>query len=323
MALFLAKRLGFNVAALAILLVVVSLLLRLVPADPVDVATFGAPMTPAAKAHVRESLGLTGSALDQMGRYLDGLVHGDMGMSLLSRIPVTTIILDRLGATLELALAGLLIALVIAVPLGLASAMKRDQLTDYAGSLFVLVGFAIPSFILGVLLIYLFAVKLGWLPASGREGSLVHAILTANPSEFVSALRYVALPAITLGIGLAAVSARIIRSSMLEALRNDYVRFARAKGLPRRAVTKHALRNALIPVVTVLGLQLGYLLSGVFIIENVFAWPGLGRLAVQSIGQLDYPVIQGVVLISAAIFLTINLIVDLLYAAIDPRVRLK
>jgi ABC-type dipeptide/oligopeptide/nickel transport system permease component len=323
MALFLARRLSFNIAVLALVLVVVSLLLRLVPTDPVDVITFATPTDEETKVRLREELGLTGSATDQIVEYVNGLLHGDMGYSLTSREPVDRIVLDRLPATLELALAGLVVALVIAVPTGIIAALRRNQLPDYLASSFALVGFAVPSFLFGILLIYVFSVRLGWLPSYGRRVSVWQAIGDGSPADLVSALRFLVLPALALGIGLAAVSARMIRSSMLEALRQDYVRFARAKGLPPRAVTYHAFRNALIPVVTVLGLQLGYLLSGAFIIENVFAWPGLGRAAVEAILSLDYTVVQGVVLVSAALFLTVNLLVDLLYMAIDPRIRLQ
>jgi ABC-type dipeptide/oligopeptide/nickel transport system permease component len=325
MGLFLVKRLGFNVAVLALVLVVVSLLLRLVPSDPVDVMLFSSltPVSEETKAQIRTELGLTGSPIHQIGRYVASLTQGDMGRSLTSGVPVRQVILERLPATIELALAGLFIAVSIAVPVGIIAALKRDRLADYLGSVFALVGFAIPSFVLGILLIYVFSVQLGWLPSYGRQVSLWQAIGDRSPGDVGSALRYLCLPATALGIALAAVSARMIRSAMLEALRQDYVRFARAKGLPGRVVTGHAMRNALIPVVTVLGLQLGYLLSGAFIIENVFAWPGLGQLAVQSITSLDYTVVQGVVLVSAALFLTVNLVVDVLYAALDPRIRLR
>jgi ABC-type dipeptide/oligopeptide/nickel transport system permease component len=324
MGLFLVKRLGFNMVVLALVLITVSLLLRVVPADPVDVM-IGAEATQISeetKQALREDLGLTGSPIEQVRTYVQGLLHGDMGESLISRVPVRQIISERLPATIELALAGLLIGLLIAVPIGIMSALKRDRFPDYAGSLFALIGFAIPSFVLGILFIYLFSVRLGWLPSYGRGPSLWRAIAHGSPSEIGNALRYLCMPAFALGIALAAVSARMIRSAMLEALRQDYVRFARAKGLPDRIVTYHAIRNALIPVVTVLGLQLGYLLGGAFIIENVFAWPGLGRTAVQGIISLDYTVVQGVVLVSAVVFLTVNMVVDILYAVLDPRIRL-
>lgn len=323
MALFLAKRLAFNLAVLGLILVVVSLLMRVVPTDPIDILNFGIPISEETRAQQREELGLDGSAIDQIGRYVNGLAHGDMGESLSTRVPVREIISDRLPATLELTVAGFLIGLVIAVPIGILAAVKRDRFADYAGSVFVLLGFAIPSFILGILLIYLFAVRLNLLPTSGRPAGVSHAIVHGDTDDLVTALRYLCLPALALGISLAAVSARMIRSAMLEALRQDYVRFARAKGLPERVVIRHAMRNALIPVVTVLGLQLGFLLSGAFIVENVFAWPGLGRAGVQAINTLDYTVVQGVVLVSAVLFLTVNLIVDLLYVALDPRIRLR
>jgi peptide/nickel transport system permease protein len=325
MALFLVKRLGFNVVVLALILITVSLLLRMVPADPVDVmiGAEATQVTEETKQALREDLGLTGSAIDQVRAYVQDLLHGDLGDSLISRVPVRQIIADRLPATIELALAGLIVGLLIAIPVGIMSAVRRDRFPDYAGSMFTLLGFAIPSFVLGILFIYLFSVRLEWLPSYGRGPSLMHAIADGDAGKVRDSLRYLCMPAFALGIALAAVSARMIRSAMLEALRQDYVRFARAKGLPGRIVTYHAIRNALIPVVTVLGLQLGYLLGGAFIIENVFAWPGLGRTAVQGIITLDYTVVQGVVLVSAVVFLTVNLAVDLLYAALDPRIRLN
>jgi peptide/nickel transport system permease protein len=324
MAVFLIKRLAFNGAVLGVVLVVVSLLLRLVPTDPVQVMRFQslAPVSPTDEAKLRQNLGLTGGPLHQIAHYISGLLRGDMGVSLTSGEPVRELVFNRLPATIELAVAGLIVAIVIAIPLGTYAALKHDRIADYASSTFVLVGFAIPSFLLGILLIYVFAVRLRVLPTSGRSTSVFAAVSDLDVGELWSALRYLCLPALTLGISLAAVTARMVRASMLEALRQDYVRFARANGLPARVVTLQAFRNALIPVVTVLGLQLGYLLSGAFIIENVFAWPGLGQSAVQAINTLDYPVVQGIVLISAAFFLTVNLLVDVLYAIIDPRVRL-
>ncbi len=322
---YIARRVGYVVVVLALILVIVSLLLRMIPGDPVDVIAASNPgMSVADKALLRQELGLSGSAFDQIGRYVGGLAHGDLGQSLQFRIPVSIIIMQKLPGTLELTVSGLIVAILLAFPIGLISAIRRDRLPDYAGSVFVILGFSLPSFLLGVLLILVFAVELGLLPSSGRDVSLFAAIGDANLGEIGAALRFLALPALSLGIGLAAWSARMIRSSMLEALRQDYVRFAYAKGLPRHVVIlKHALRNALIPMVTVLGLQLGYLLSGAFIVENVFAWPGLGRTTVQAILFRDYPVVQGVVLVTAALFLTVNLGIDVLYAFIDPRIRLR
>jgi peptide/nickel transport system permease protein len=325
MAVFVAKRLGYALVVLALIMVIVSLLLRMIPGDPVDVISAGNPgMTQADKVALRRELGLDGTAIAQVGRYLDHLVHGNMGESLQFRIPVSELVFQRLPATIELTLAGLLVAILIAVPIGIVAALKRDRLPDYAGSVFVVVGFSMPSFLLGILLIFLFSVEFTLLPSSGREVSLFRAIADGSLSEVGTALRYLCLPAIALGVSLAAWSARMIRSAMLEALRQDYVRFARAKGLPGRVVVlRHALRNALIPVITVLGLQLGYLLSGAFIVENVFAWPGLGRTTVQAIFYRDYPVVQGVVLVTAALFLAVNLLVDVVYALVDPRIRLS
>lgn len=325
MALFIGKRLCYVVIVLALILVIVSLLLRMIPGDPVDVIAAGNPgITQADKVALRHELGLNGSAISQVGRYLGQLAHGNMGQSLQFRIPVSQIVFQRLPATIELTLGGLIVAIVVALPIGLMSAIKQGTAADYAGSVFVVVGFSVPSFVLGILLIFALSIKAPIFPSSGEEISVFQAIGSGSFTEVGTALRYLCLPAVALGVSLAAWSARMIRSAMLEALRQDYVRFARAKGLPERIVVlRHALRNALIPVVTVLGLQLGYLLSGAFIIENVFAWPGLGRTTVQAILYRDYPVVQGVVLVTAALFLVTNLIVDIAYAVIDPRIHLR
>jgi peptide/nickel transport system permease protein len=227
-----------------------------------------------------------------------------------------------------LTLFAMLVAVLIALPLGVVTAIQRDRPVDFVGSVVAVLGISVPSFLLGILLILVLAVHWRVFPTSGYGGSLTGAIgkliTTGDVGPIEKSLRYLFLPGITLGVGVAAYNARIVRSAMVEVIRQDYVRSARAKGLPDRLVVlRHALRNALIPVVTVLGLQFGYLLSGAFVVENVFAWPGIGRFSVQVIAWRDYPVIQGIVMITAVIFLTINLLVDLLYVAIDPRIRLR
>ena len=208
------------------------------------------------------------------------------------------------------------------------TAMNRDRWPDYLGSIVAVFGISVPSFLLGILLVMLLAVHWRVLPASGYGGSLTGAvkelITDGDLGPLKKSLRYLLLPGVTLGVSISAYSARIVRSAMVEVIRQDYIRCARAKGLPARMVfLRHAFRNALIPVVTILGLQFGYLLSGAFVVENVFAWPGIGRYSVQALGWRDYPVVQGVVMITALVFLTINLLVDILYVAIDPRIRLR
>jgi peptide/nickel transport system permease protein len=222
----------------------------------------------------------------------------------------------------------MMVAVLIALPLGLITALKRDRPADYIGSIVAVLGISVPAFLLGILFILAFAVEWRIFPAAGYGGSFVQAVKAlVTEGDFGplrESLRYLFLPGLTLGISVAAYNARMIRSSMIEVLRQDYIRAARAKGLKGNTVVmRHAFRNALIPVVTILGLQIGYLLSGAFVIENVFAWPGIGRFSVQALTWRDYPTIQGVVMITALIFLTINLLVDLLYAVIDPRIRIQ
>lgn len=329
MAGFLVRRVVHLIAVLAAVIIVVSILLRLVPGDPVDAIMAGNPgMTAADKDRLRHQLGLDTPLVNSIFDYAKGLLHGDLGTSLRFREPARPLIVQRLGPTAELTLFAMIVAMLIAVPLGIITAVHRDRPADLAGSTVAVLGISVPSFLLGILFILLFAVHWRVFPTSGYGGSVFGGIRklieTGDIGPLKKSLRFIFLPGITLGIGVSAYSARIVRSSMVEVLRLDYVRLARAKGLPEKAVIiRHAFRNALIPVVTILGLQFGYLLSGAFIVENVFAWPGIGRFSVQAIFWRDYPVIQGVVMVTSLIFLTINLIVDLLYVAIDPRIRLS
>lgn len=326
---FLIRRVVHLIAVLAAVIIVVSILLRLVPGDPVDAIMAGNPgMTAADKTRLRHQLGLDTPLVTSIADYAKGLLHGDLGTSLRFREPARPLIMQRLGPTAELTLFAMLVAILIAVPLGIVTAVHRDRPADLAGSTVAVLGISVPSFLLGILLILLLAVHWRVFPTSGYGGSVFGGVRklieTGDIGPLKKSLRFIFLPGITLGVGVSAYSARIIRSAMVEVLRHDYVRLARAKGLRERAVViRHAFRNALIPVVTILGLQIGYLLSGAFIVENVFAWPGIGRFSVQAIFWRDYPVIQGVVMITSLIFLTINLIVDLLYVAIDPRIRLS
>ncbi len=326
---YIVQRLIHLLGVLILVLVIVSVLLRLVPGDPVDAIMAGNPgITEEDKAVLREQLGLSRPVLIQIREYATGLVRGDFGESLRFRSDVLPLILEKLPPTIELTLFAMLIAMLIAFPLGIITALHRGRPTDLVGSTIAVLGISIPSFLLGILLIMAFAVNWRLLPASGYGGSVTEAIrllLTQGDGEpLKESLRFLFLPGITLGVTVAAYNARVIRSSMVEVLRQDYIRAARAKGLAESMILfRHAVRNGLIPVVTILGLQFGYLLSGAFVVENVFAWPGIGRFSVQALGWRDYPVIQGVVMITAVIFLTINLLVDLLYVAIDPRIRLR
>ena len=261
----------------------------------------------ASKAEVealRRQMGFDDPLYQQYWRFASRAVQGDLGVSLYQRVPALGLILERLPASLELAGAAMLIALVVSVPLGVVSAVKRGSAWDVGSMLGALFGLSMPHFWLGIMLILLFSVTLGWLPTSGR-GSLAQLIM----------------PSVALGLSLMAMFARLTRSVMLEVLSQDYVRTARAKGLRERVVIgKHALKNALIPLVTVAGMQFGFLIGGTVIIETVFAWPGVGRLVVQAIFSRDYPLVQAAVLVLAVIFVLVNLAVDLLYLYLDPRI---
>ena len=283
----------------------VFLLIHLVPGDPVE-AMLGESARPADRRALRESLGLDRPLPEQYLHYLGGLARLDLGQSFQFQRPVADLLAERIPPTLELAGAALALALVLAVPLGVLAARNRGGTLDTGAMGFSLLGISIPNFWLGPLLIMVFSLWLGWTPVSGRDGaaSLV-------------------LPAVTLGTGLAAILARMVRSSVLEVLEEDYVRTARAKGLSEAAVMwHHALRNAWLPVLTLVGLQLGGLLGGAVITETVFAWPGIGSLLVDAIQNRDYPVVQACVLLVSLAYVLVNTMTDLVYSWIDPRIRL-
>lgn len=324
---YVATRLAHALAVLLSVIFVVSVLVKLIPGDPVDIMSAGNPgITPAQKQELREQLGLTRPLLDQFVSYVGGALRGDLGQSIRFRTSALRVVLERLPATFELTLTAMIIAVAIAVPLGVVTALRQGGVVDYAGSIFGILGVSIPSFLLGILMVLFISVDLGLLPAAGRgealTAAIAHAVMAGDAAVFWKSFRYLILPALALATSVIAWNARLTRSAMLEALRQDYVRFAIAKGLPRSVVIlRHALRNAIIPTLTIIGLQVGYLLSGSFVIENVFAWPGVGRLAVQAVLWRDYPVIQAVVLATAITFLAINLLLDILYRLVDPRIR--
>jgi ABC-type dipeptide/oligopeptide/nickel transport system permease component len=252
----------------------------------------------------RAEMGFDRPVVEQFLQFLGRIATGDLGYSWRFQEPVLPLVLERLPATALLAVTALCFSLVIAIPVGVISAVKRDTAMDSASMVLALLGQSIPGFWIGIMLIFLFSVKLGWLPTSGWDG----------PASLV-------LPAVTLGLALVGRNARLVRSSMLEVLGEDYVKAARAKGLSEwRVVNRHALKNALLPVVTVVGLELGILLGGTVVVETVFAWPGIGLLSVQAVTGRDYPIVQAVILLSAVMFTLTNLAVDLLYARIDPRI---
>jgi ABC-type dipeptide/oligopeptide/nickel transport system permease component len=288
-----------------LVLTLVFLMIHIVPGDPVE-QMLGEGAAPGELAQLRHALDLDKPLLEQYGHYLKRLAHGDLGQSLKYQAPVQQVIFDRYPATLQLAFLALLVCALIAIPAGILAAHRRGHVADRAVGLFTLFGLAIPNFALGPLLILLFSIEIGWLPVSGRGG----------------ALSYV-LPAATLGAALAAILTRMVRGAMLEELSSDYVRTARAKGLGVTAVLfRHAFRNALIPVITILGLQFGTLLAGTIVTETIFSWPGIGRLTVQAISSRDYPLLQGCILVISISYVLVNLFTDLLYSFIDPRVRL-
>ena len=279
-------------------------LIHFIPGDPVDIM-LGENARPIDKQMLHHELGLDKPLISQYFDFLKKIGQGNLGQSLHSKQPVLSIILHKYPATLELMLAAIFIALIISMPLGILSALKQYSLMDHTSLIISLLGISMPNFWLGPLLIILFALKLGWLPVSGR-GGISHLIL----------------PAITLGTAMAAILTRMIRSSLLEVLEEDYIIAAKAKGLAyKRVILKHALKNALIPVVTIVGLQIGTLLTGSIITEMIFAWPGLGRLTIQAIYTRDYPLVQGCVLVIAMSYVLVNLLTDLVYTFIDPRIH--
>jgi ABC-type dipeptide/oligopeptide/nickel transport system permease component len=304
MARFLLRRVLLAVPVLFGVATLVFSLIHLVPGDPVQ-AMLGETASPQDVAVLRGRLGLDRPLLTQYGAFLTGLAAGNLGRSLRTNQPVTAAIAERLPATLELAAAAMAVAVLFAIPLGILAAARAGTAIDHLATTAALVGISIPNFWLGPLLAIFFSIMLGWLPVSGR-GTLAHLVL----------------PAITLGAPLAAVLARMTRASLIEELSELYVLAARARGVSvRRAVLRHAFRNSLIPIVTVLGLQAGAVLTGAVITETIFAWPGVGRLLIQSINFRDYPLVQGCILLIAVTYVAVNLLTDLAYGLLDPRIR--
>jgi len=300
-------------------------LIHMTPGDPVLVM-LGTDATPSELDRLRHLLGLDQPLYVQYTQYLGRLLTGQMGDSIFQHQAVSKLIGDRFPATVELTLAAMSIAVVLGMLTGVISAVVPYSLFDVTAMLIALAGVAMPVFWLGMLAILLFSLQLGWLPSFGRGEPFVQAVQywfrTGDPSDVVDSLRHIVLPALTLGAFSAALISRLVRSALLEVLGQDYVRTARAKGLAQAPViAQHALPNALIPVITVIGLQVGTLLGGAVLAETIFAWPGMGRLLIQAISQRDYPLVQGIVMVTALAVSIINVIVDLLYATINPRVR--
>ena len=295
--------------ALLVVFGVVSLvffLIHFIPGDPVEVM-LGESAQLADREALREALGLNRPVLDQWTHYLVHVAQFDFGTSLHSRQPIIDILLERLPATLELALVALLFAVVIALPLGVIAATHRNSLWDRGAMTLSLIGVSIPNFLMGPLLILAFSMYLGWFPVSGRDE--VHSVV---------------LPALTLGSAMAAILSRMVRATLLEIINEDYIRTARAKGLSRlRVIMFHALPNTLLPVITLLGMQLGALLTGAVITEIVFSWPGIGQLTIEAINTRDYPLVQSCILLISVSYVLVNAGTDVLYSVLDPRVRLQ
>ena len=301
---FIVRRLLLTVPVVWIVITLVFGLIHWVPGDPVA-QMLGEGSSVAQVEQLRHDLGLDRPILEQYRIYLRGVIRGDLGKSVRNQEPVLRSIANRYPATIELGIAAAIFSILIAVPFGVVGAVRRGRAADRVVSFASLLGVSLPNFALGPLLILFFSIMLGLFPVSGRDG-LLHLIL----------------PALTLGSGLAATTTRMVRGSMLEEIRQDYVRTARAKGLSERAVLfGHALRNGLIPVITTLGLQAGMLLTGAIITETIFSWPGLGRLTFQAMSARDYPLVQGCILTIALSYVLVNLITDLLYSVVDPRIR--
>ncbi|WP_179472454.1 ABC transporter permease [Mycolicibacterium vinylchloridicum] len=311
---FLVRRLLYSAVVLLGVLVVVFGLVHVVPGDPVRIA-LGTRYTPEAYAALHSASGLDRPLIEQFFSYAGSALTGDLGVSFRNGDPVTTTLLERLPATMSLAVVGILIALVIALPAGIFSALHRGRFGDGIVRVTSQFGVSIPDFWMGILLIGLFASTLGWLPTSGYRP------LLADPGGW---LRHIVLPGLTVGLVAGAIMTRYVRSAVLEVAAAGYVRTARSKGLAPTVVTsRHIVRNAMVPILTITGIQLATILGGVIVVEVVFAWPGLGRLTYNAVAARDYPVIQGAVLLIAALFLLINLVVDVLYAVVDPRIRLS
>ena len=330
---FIARRFGLLIPTFFGVTLLTFALIRLIPGDPVEVMMGERRVDPQMHAEAMHRLGLDKPLYQQYFDYIGNLAQGNLGESLRSRVGVWDEFLTLFPATLELSVAAMLFATVFGVLAGIIAALRRGSTVDHGVMGVALTGYSMPIFWWGLLLIMLFSVQLGWTPVSGRLDllydipprtgfMLIDTLLSDEPGAFVDALKHLILPAIVVGTIPLAVIARMTRSAMLEVLREDYVRTARAKGLsPGRVVFVHALRNALIPVLTVLGLQVGSLLSGAVLTETIFSWPGIGKWLIEAIGARDYPVVQNGILLIATLVLLVNFVVDILYGLVNPRIR--
>jgi peptide/nickel transport system permease protein len=309
---FVASRLLQAIPVIILASILVFLLIKMVPGDPARVI-LGENARPEEYVYLRAKLGLDQPLYIQYGRWLLQVLQGDLGQSQINKFPVGRMLILKGQASLELALGAMFVATILSFPIGIMAAVKRGSIVDRVTTVMTSVFYAVPTFWLGILLVLFISLRLKWLPPSGR---------VAPGDDFGQFLRLLVLPSITLGIPTSAVLARFIKMSLLEVMQQDYIRTARAKGLRERAVlVGHALRNSLIPVVTVFGLQLGHFLGGAVVTESIFMWPGLGSMALHGINQRDFPVVQGVVLFVVVVFVFMNLLLDLTYGFLDPRVR--
>jgi len=302
-----ARRLILSVVVLWLVVTIAFLAMRFVPGDPVALMLQKSGASAQRIAEVRHQLGLDQPTAVQYVKYLAGVVRGDLGKSIFTGRPVTEVVLEQFPATLELTIASMVVGVSLGLLLGLASALREGSLLDNALMVFAVFGVSMPSFWFGLLLIYGFSLRLGWLPATGQGG-----------------ISRLIMPAVVLGLGIAATIARITRSSMVEVMRKEYITTARAKGLRERVViARHALKNALIPILTMIGLEVGWLLGGAVVTETVFSRQGLGRLTINAVTQMDFPLVQGAVLFMAVFYMASNLAVDVLYVVVDPRIQTK
>jgi len=330
---FLLTRLTLIVPTFIGMTLLAFFLIRLVPGDPIETMAGERGIDPVRHAMLLKEYGLDRPVLVQYGIYIGRVLHGDLGRSMITQEPVLREFLALFPATIELALCAIVLALMVGIPAGMVAAVRRNSIFDHGVMGVSLTGYSMPIFWWGLLLILLFSVQLGWTPVSGRldvkyyfepvTGFLtVDALLSGEPGAFKSALSHLVLPTIVLGTNPLAIIARMTRSAMLEVLGEDYIRTARAKGLsPLRVVALHAFRNALIPVITVIGLQVGVLFTGAILTETIFSWPGVGKWLIEAINRRDYPVLQGGLLMLGFVVMTVNLLVDVTYGVINPRIR--
>lgn len=332
MAKYILKRILMLIPVLLGVSIIIFGIMRVFSPDPAPIV-LGQHATQEAMEDWREANGLNESIPVQYVNYMKGVLTGDFGNSYYTKTPVAKEIFSRFPATVELAICAIIIATLFGILLGVISAVKKNSLVDHISMVTALIGVSIPIFWLGILLIIVFAGNLGWLPAQGRIDTLlrptnhtgfylIDSLIDGNMESFMSALSHLVLPSVALAMYSMAIIARMTRSTMLDTLSQDYIRTARAKGIKEgQVIKKHALANALIPIVTVIGIQLGYLMGGAVLTESVFAWPGIGKYTVEAILKSDFPVVQGVVLLIAFIFVVMNLIVDIIYAFLDPRIK--